>query len=80
MIYELIVVDNREQANLRPVVINENHVQQTVFVGQQLCGLRYGPYRPNKLTRKHRPLSTEYERNWEVKCLLPSLDWRGVYE
>lgn len=79
MIYELVVVDDRELADSYPVVIDTNHVRQVICVGQIICGLRYGAIRPNKLTRKHRPLTSERERQWESECLLPAMDMRISY-
>lgn len=80
MIFELVLFDTKKQSEEFTPIKTNTHVQRAVFVGEALCGVRYRQYRPNKLTRKHRPLMTEYERDWEVNCLLPALDWRGVYE
>ena len=73
MIFELIVVDTKEQALAYPVIHTETHVQRAVFVGEGLCGVRYKAIRPNKLTRLQRPLESELERTWERDCLLPSV-------
>lgn len=80
MIFELIVVDTKEQAEAYPIIHTDNHVQQAVFVMQALCGVRYKAIRPNKLTRLHHPLETDMERLWERECLLPTMCQRWKAE
>lgn len=80
MIFELIVVDTKKQAEEYPIIHTENHIQQAIFVGQALCGVRYKAIRPNKLTRLHRPLETDVERLWERECLLKAMDQRWKAE
>lgn len=78
MIFELVVFDTKKQAEEFTPIITDTHVQRAISVGESLCGLRYRQYRPNKLTRKHRPLTTEQELCWESDCLFAALDMRGV--
>lgn len=78
MIFELVVFDTKQQAEEFMPIITDTHVQRAVFVGEGLCGVRYRQYRPNKLTRNHRTLTTERELQWESECLLAALDKRGV--
>lgn len=80
MIFELIVVDTREQAKDYPVIQSDELRQEVVFIGQGICGLHYRGIRPNKLTRLCRELSGEHELSWERECLIPAVRLRGVSE
>ncbi|SER88564.1 hypothetical protein [Psychrobacillus sp. OK032] len=76
MVFELIVVDTKEEAdfiNLTVAKPNDHRKTYAVFVGQTICGLHHRGVRPNRLTRWHRELTTEMELRWNAEVLIPSV-------
>lgn len=75
MNFELIVFDSRDQVNAFNAG-NSDTTKHAVFVGQAICGLHRHGRRPNKLTRRHKALTTDYVRQWELEVLIPALALR----
>lgn len=73
MIFELIVVDTKAEAKSYVIIGTESDKTYVTFVGEGLCGLQHRGQRPNKLTRLHSPLTSDYEKRWETEVLIPTM-------